>query len=138
MPYKDPKKAKEQKRKYYEKRKEELKAYAIKWYKENKETVLKQHQDKSEELKADCKKWRSENKDKVKEYKLKTTEERKVQAKKDRKKATNKLVDWYVINNIKARTGLSIESIKKYPELIQNHKQQIQLKRLLKRIKNGK
>lgn len=140
MPYKDSKKAKANKKIYYESRKEDLKKYAIEWYKNNKETVLNQHKEKSEELKEDCKNWRKNNKDKVKSYKKTYEEENKeahlIAKSKRTKSAIARLPDYYVSNQIKKQTGLSIETIKKNPELIENHREQIKLKRLIKTIKN--
>lgn len=137
MPYKDPEKAKANKRAYYEKRKAELKEYGKKWYEENKDKVLEQHAEKSEELKKYNKEWRKNNREHVNEYKKNSPIE-KESHKKTAKNARQELKDWYVMSNIKARTGLTLEQIKEYPELIQSHREQIKLKRLIKQIKNGK
>jgi len=57
MPYKDPKKAKEYRRKYYQKHKERIKKRASEWNRKNRE---KRTEDK--------KRWREENEGKTREY----------------------------------------------------------------------
>lgn len=138
MPYKDPQKARESAKRRYIINQEKIKLRAKKWYEEHKDVVKKAHASKSDELKKKNKEWRSVNKEKIKKYKVKTKEKIKIQQKKDRKKAIDKLADWYVVNNIAARTGLSLSTIRQHPDLIENHKQQLQLKRLLKSKKYGK
>lgn len=138
MPYKDQQKAKESARRRYLLNIEKRKLCGKLFYEKNKEKVKQQHRAKCEELKLECKKWRDQNKDKIKNYKEQTKDKRIVQQKKDRKKAIDKLSNWYVCNNIKARTGLSLKTIREHPELIDSFKEQIKLKRLLKQKKHGK
>lgn len=138
MPYKDPQKRKESAKRRYLLNIDKIKARAIQWYADNKETVLKQHAEKSEQLKDECKKWRENNKEHRKEYKKKNAVKEKQYCLQSAKKARADLKDWYVAEKIKIQTGLTIEQIKKHPELIENHRQQIKFKRLIKQIKNGK
>ena len=140
MPYKDPKMAKANKKEYYERRKKELKAFGIEYYKKNKKTILDQHAAKSDILKEECRKWRKSNPEKIKVYKK--TPVGLFHVKKSRRTASKKevelLKDRYVIHKIKAQVGLSVEQIKANPELIENHRQIIKVKRLIKQKKNGK
>lgn len=141
MPFKDPEKAKANKRQYYLNNIEKLKKRASDWYENNRESVLENHAGKSETLKENCKIWRKNNKDKVKTYKKKYEEENKeahLLAKSKRvKRAISNLPDYYIVHQIKNQTGLSIKTIKENPELIINHREQIKVKRFIKNIKNG-
>ena len=136
MPYKDPKKAKASARRRYLLNIDKIKKRAIDWYHDNKTTVLSQHKENSEQLKQDCKTWRKKNKKKIKSYKKKYEEENKeahlISKSKRTKSAVARLPDYYVIHQIKKQTGLSVDIIKSHPELIENHREQIKLKRLIK------
>lgn len=132
MPYKDKEKDKERLRKYYEKNKELVKKRGRDWYKENKDRVLSQHQEKKEELKVACKTWRKENKDKIKKYKQDTIERRIAQWRKDKKNAIENLKDWYVVNIISKATGVPVAEIRKNPELVEEFRYKIKIKRALR------
>lgn len=60
MPYKDPQKAAEQKKRYYEQNKEKVKEYKRQWAKDNEESI-----------KTRTKKWHEENKERVREQRKK-------------------------------------------------------------------
>ena len=49
---------------------------------------------------------------------------------------SKKLKDPYIIEIIRSNTGLENKTIHEHPELIENYRQQIKLKRLLKQKKN--
>lgn len=140
MPYKDKEKDKARLKKYYEDNKELVKKRGRDYYSANREKVLKQHAEKPD-LKEACKEWKRNNKDKVKKYKKEYEEKNREQhltmRRKSIKRAIQRLPDYYVANQIKQQTGISMKTIKANPELIENHRQQIKLKRLLKNKKNG-
>jgi len=140
VPLKDPVKLKAYERARYLKNKVSIKKRASDWYEANRAHVLEQHAQKSDILKEECKKWRNKNKLKVKAYKKVYEEENKEQTlighRKRNKKSIEKLVDCYVVHQIKQRTGLSTETIRNNPELIDNHRIQIIVKRLIKTKKD--
>ncbi len=137
MPYKDPQKAKESAHRRYLLNIKKRKLCGILYYENNKNKVKRQHREKRDLLIQQNKQWRKENKDKIKKYKELTKDKRIIQQKKDHKKSINKLSNWYVCNNIRARTGLSLKTIREHPELIESYREQIKLKRLLKQKKHG-
>ena len=69
MPYKDPQKAAEQKKKYYEQNKEKVKEYKRKWAEENKDAIKERtkewHNQNKEKVKQQRSKYRLANKDKI-------------------------------------------------------------------------
>lgn len=69
MPYKDPQKAAEQKKKYYEKNKEKVKEYKRQWAEENKESIKERskrwHEENKEHVKQQRNEYRLANKDKI-------------------------------------------------------------------------
>lgn len=140
MPLKDPVKLKEYERARYIKNKVSIKKRASDWYEANRAHVLKQHAQKSDILKEKCKEWRKGNKAKVKAYKKEYEVENKVQTlawkRRRNKKSIEKLVDCYVVHQIKQRTGLSTDTIRDNPDLIDNHRIQIKVKRLIKTKKD--
>lgn len=140
MPYKDPEKAKASAHRRYLLNSDKIRKRAIQWYKDNKTTVLSQHRGKSDILKEKSKEWRKKNPEKRKAYKKTPIGKRvnKTSKKNSTRKAIDQLKDHYVIHQIKNQTGLSVETIKANPILIENQRQQIKLKRLLKQKKNGK
>lgn len=85
MPFKDPEKAKEYHKKYYEKNKEKRKEYIKNWKKENPEKVRehkkKWEKENKEKRREQGKKWKEENKEQIKEYMKKWREENKEQIK---------------------------------------------------------
>lgn len=132
MPIKDKAKEKERLRKYYENNKQLAKDRANKWYKENKERVLSQHKEKSDILKENSKKWRQKNKGKIKEYKVSTKDKRIVQQRKDRKRSIESLKDWYVVHIISKSTKVPKILIRNQPNILEQYKEQIKIKRKLK------
>jgi len=95
MPYKDPEKAKEYKKKWYEENKERVREQHKKWKEENKERVREQNkkwkeknrekhreynknwnEENKEKKREATKKWKRENREKVNEYRRKHRREK--------------------------------------------------------------
>lgn len=134
MPYKDKEKDKQRLREYYAKNKELVKERGKKFYEQNRENILKRRQENKQQVNQKSKEWRDKNKSKVKKYKKKNADKIIIQNRKDKLKARNNLSDWYVVNIISKATKTPTSEIRKMPELIEEFKLKIILKRKLKEL----
>ena len=84
------------------------------------------------------KKYSDKIKEKNKKYRLSHPygEKQKKSEKKRRKKNSDKLTDRYVINIIRHVKKIKAKTIRQHPEFIENYRQQIKFKRLLKQKKD--
>lgn len=129
MPFANKEQEKEYRKQYYLKNKQTALDRAKKHYENNRESILANKD--VEKRKEYCKKWRKENKDHVKRYK-KSSESEKIGKKTREKRCRLELRDTYVIEKLMAQFGLSRETILKNPQMIENQRIQIKLKREIK------
>lgn len=140
----NPEKVKEIKAKWARNNPEKVKGIGIKWTNENAEKLknkrVKRYNENAERIKDENKKRYLKNPEKVKEInaKWKNTNPEKVKEgnRKAEKTHRENLTDRYLIQNIKRTIKIPPEIIKEHPELIDNYRMQIKVKRLLKNKKD--
>ena len=126
----------EYKKEYYIKNKEHVKEYQIKNKDEIKNRKKEYHLKNKEYFKEHRKKYRIKNKEYIKEYNKEYMIKNKEYIKEYGKKIRDDLNESYILARIRSNTGLSIKTAKQHPELIENFRQQILIKRLIKSKKN--
>lgn len=118
---------KEWTKKYYLKNKEKLIQYSKKYVSNNRNRTNENRRryDKTEKGQAVKKKSRIN-------YKINHRDKIRLKSKEKSKRRVGLLKNQYVIRVLKINSGLSKDTIMTYPELIENQRQQIKIKRLIK------
>jgi len=116
-------------RKYYENNKEKVNGYSKKYYQNNIKYIKKRTKEYRENNKEYYKeigeKWRENNKEHISDYN-----------KRYRQNKRSTIPDVYIRILLNRQYGLHAKILKQHPELIENYRQQIKIKRLLKQKKN--
>jgi hypothetical protein len=115
---------------YYNANKNKLLEYSKDYNKEHRDRIRKR-----EKKYRQTEKGRNVIRKSKRNYAIKYPEKIKANHRIKSKRKVQKLSDIYIITTIKAITGLSSETIRKNPDLIENYRKQIELKRLLKKVK---
>lgn len=117
----------EKNKQYKVSHKEYFKQYGIQYYKLHKIKFYHQRR-----------KWIENNREKYKEMcnKSSISLKHKLQKRKCSKKAIDSLLDSYIIERLHDIIKIDFKVIKQYPELIENYRQQMRVKRLLKSRKD--